>query len=97
MPTSKISIFSEIGSVVTAENIRSQLSYLDEATPLIVEINSEGGSVSEAVAIYNLLRSWKGGVTVEIVGWALSAATIIAMAGKRIKAHASSLIMVHAP
>ncbi|ABM36278.1 ClpP-like prohead protease/major capsid protein fusion protein [Polaromonas naphthalenivorans] len=97
MSTSKISIFSEIGSVVTAENIRSQLSYIDDATPLIVEINSEGGSVSEAVAIYNLLRTWKGGVTVEIVGWALSAATVIAMAGQRIKAHATSLIMVHAP
>ena len=93
----RIGIYSDIGGLVTVDGIRSQLGMADQSAPLLVEINSEGGSVSEAVAIYNLLRSWRGDVTVEIVGWALSAATIVAMAGTTIRMHSSSLLMLHAP
>lgn len=93
----RISVFGEIGFEVTAESIRLQLAQLTRDTPVVVEINSNGGSVAEGVAIYNLLRSWTGGVDVEIVGWALSAATVVAMAGRQIRAHETSLLMVHAP
>lgn len=94
----RTTIFGDIGgNGVTADAIRSELARLDEGTGLLVEINSEGGSVAEAVAIYNLLKAWRGSVEVEIVGWALSSATVIAMAGDTIRAHKTSLLMVHAP
>lgn len=92
-----ITIFGDIGGNVTAEAVNAQLAALDPTTALTVEINSEGGSVSEAVAIYNVLRAWRGPVDVTIVGWALSAATVVAMAGKVVRMNRTSLMMVHAP
>ena len=85
-----------IGRDCTYEQVRSQLEGLDRQTPLAVEINSDGGSVQDASAIFNLLKTFSD-VEVIIVGWALSAASLIAMAGKRVRAFGSSLIMVHAP
>jgi ATP-dependent protease ClpP protease subunit len=80
-----------------AETVRAQLELFDRSIPISVEINSDGGSVQEGVTMFNLLRSWPGGCTVEITGWALSVATLVAMAGSRILAHPTSLLMVHAP
>jgi ATP-dependent protease ClpP protease subunit len=97
MPQQRISVFGEIGYAVTAGSVKSQLDALAAGSPVLVEINSDGGSVQEAIAIYNTLRTWPGGVDVEIVGWALSAATLIAMAGRTIRAHETALLMVHAP
>lgn len=96
-PTQRLTIFGPIGSEVTSEGIAQQLGAFDRNAPLLVEINSDGGAVQEGVAIYNLLRAWPGGVEVEIVGWALSVATVIAMAGRVIRMHPTSLLMVHAP
>ena len=93
----RLTIFSDIGGAITAEGIRLELSLVPEDEPITIEINSEGGVVSEACAIYNILRARKGAVFVEVVGWALSAATIVAMAGTRIRMHSNSLLMVHAP
>jgi ATP-dependent protease ClpP protease subunit len=97
MNEQRINFFGLIGAEITADAFRAQLDLLDRSAPLLVEINSEGGSVQEAAAIYNILRTWPGGVVVEVVGWALSAATFVAMAGKTIRMHESSLLMVHAP
>ncbi|MBB3179739.1 ClpP-like prohead protease/major capsid protein fusion protein [Variovorax sp. Sphag1AA] len=95
--TNSIQIFADIGGSLTAELIAQQLASSDRSRPLDVAINSEGGSVADAIAIYNLLRAWPAGVEVSIIGWALSAATIIAMAGRVIRIHEASLMMVHAP
>lgn len=97
MNDQRVLLFGPIGSALTAESLKAQLDQLDQSKPLTVEINSEGGSVQEAAAIYNMLRMWPAGVTVEIVGWALSAATFVAMAGNPIRMHESSLLMIHAP
>lgn len=65
--------------------------------PVVVRINSQGGVVQAGVTIYEALKAHRAGVTVEIVGWALSVASLIAMAGKTIRMAGTSLIMVHAP
>lgn len=92
-----VRIFGAIGEEATVETLSWELDRLDRSAPLHVVINSPGGYLSEGITMLNLLRSWPSGTTVEIVGWALSAATLIAMAGKRISIHASALMMVHAP
>lgn len=62
-----------------------------------VHLNSGGGDVFTGLAIYNALKSYKGGVTVTIDGLAASAASLVAMAGKPTKMAANALMFIHAP
>lgn len=92
----KISIFGPITDML-ADSVRSQLESLDRSAPLLVEINSDGGSVQAGVSIYTALVGWPGGVTTEVSGWALSVASAILMAGSTRRCYSTSLVMVHAP
>lgn len=65
--------------------------------PLTVWIDSYGGSVFAATGIYNALQEHKGTVTVKIDAKAMSAATIIAMAGNEILMAPGAVMMVHNP
>jgi len=65
--------------------------------PLTVWIDSIGGSVFAAAGIYNALMEHNGKVTVKIDGKALSAASVIAMAGEEILMSPVSLMMIHNP
>ncbi|AHK42215.1 putative peptidase S14, ClpP [Ensifer adhaerens OV14] len=60
-----------------------------------VQINSPGGDMFEGIAIYNMLREHPAKVTVQIMGWAASAASIIAMAGDDIVMGLGTFVMVH--
>lgn len=62
---------------------------------LEVIINSGGGDVYAGSEIYTKLKDYKGNVTVKIVGIAASAASIIAMAGKKVKISPTAQIMIH--
>lgn len=71
--------------------------FLDEANgeDIVIEINSPGGSVFDGVEIYNELNSYKGNVTVDIVGLAASISSVIATAGNKTRISAGSMIMIH--
>ncbi len=60
-----------------------------------VKINSPGGDMFEEIAIYNLLREHPAKVTIDVMGWAASAASIIAMAGDEIRMGLGTFMMVH--
>lgn len=60
-----------------------------------VSINSPGGSFFSGLAIYNLLRAHPAKVTVNVIGMAGSAASVIAMAGDETLMADGSFIMVH--
>ena len=62
---------------------------------IVVRINSGGGDVFAANAIYTRLKDHAANVTVKIDGWAASAATIIAMAGDVIEIPGNGVFMVH--
>lgn len=62
---------------------------------LEVEINSGGGSVFAGSEIYTALKSYKGNVMVKIVGLAASAASVIAMAGKKVMMSPTAQMMIH--
>ena len=67
---------------------------------LIVAINSGGGDVFEAEAIFNSLRRYdqtKGMVTTRIDALAASAASYIALAGRQVVMAPGAMIMVHSP
>ena len=70
---------------------------LDEAAgeDVEVEINSGGGSVFDGSEIYTALKQHPGNVTVKIVGLAASAASVIAMAGKKVMMAPTAQMMIH--
>lgn len=82
------------GGGVTAKRISAALRSIGN-TDVTVKINSPGGDMFEGIAIYNLLRGHPAKVTVEVLGWAASAASIIAMAGDEIRMGLGTFMMVH--
>lgn len=81
---------------VTPKDFEADLESLGNK-PVTVRVNSPGGDVFAAHAIFNMLKHYKGSVTVVIDGLAASAATIIAMAGDKIVMPSNSLMMIHNP
>lgn len=61
----------------------------------LVVINSLGGDVFDAIAMYNMLVARNA--TVRIEGIAASAASLIAMSGKRILMYDNAMMMIHNP
>jgi len=64
---------------------------------LTIRINSAGGSVDEAIAIYNALERHSGGVDVAIDSLAASAASYIAMVGEKVTIADGGMLMIHSP
>ena len=60
-----------------------------------VEINSGGGDVFSGNEMYYMLSTYTGNVTVDIVGFAGSAATIVACGGNKVRAIATAMYMIH--
>lgn len=82
------------GEGVTAKRISGALRAIGN-NDVVVNINSPGGDMFEGLAIYNLLRAHSGKVTVNILGIAASAASIIAMAGDEIHMGRGAFLMIH--
>lgn len=77
----------------TPQGVREMLS--GRTGDLTVRINSGGGIATDGQTIYNLLRDYPGTVKVVVDGAALSAASLIAMAGDEIVMRAGSILMIH--
>lgn len=85
------------GDEITPKQFNDDLKALGDVSEIVVRINSGGGDVFAAFAIYTQLKDHKAHITVKIDGWAGSAATIIAMAGDVILIPAAGAFMVHDP
>lgn len=82
------------GDGVSAKRIAAALRVIGD-NDVVVNINSPGGDMFEGLAIYNLLRAHNGHVTVNVLGIAASAASIIAMAGDEILMGRGAFLMIH--
>jgi ATP-dependent protease ClpP protease subunit len=83
---------------ISAKMFTDELKALGNVTTLDIRINSIGGSVIEALGIYNTLLAHPAKTkTVYIDGIAASAASFIAMAGTKIVMAESAQLMVHSP
>lgn len=71
------------------------IAKLRGAGDVTVNINSPGGDYFEGAAIYELLRGHAGAVTVNVLGLAASAASLIAMAGDDIRIGQTAFFMIH--
>lgn len=92
-----IEIFDAIGADpffggVSARYVAAQLR---SAKDVVVNINSPGGSYMEGVTMFNLLAQHRGKVTVNILGQAASAASIVAMAGDEKNMAPASVLFIH--
>lgn len=91
----EILIYGGIGVEVTSALVAAQLKEMEG--PVTVRMNSSGGDAMEGMAIHNLLKQYQGEVTVIIDGGALSAASLIAMAGDNVQIAENALLMLHDP
>lgn len=85
------------GDEVTPRQFTEELAALGAVSEIVVRINSGGGDVFAANAIYTRLKDNPAKITVKIDGWAASAATIVAMAGDVIEIPGNGVFMVHDP
>jgi len=94
----EVSIYDEIGAYgVSAKSFLDELGALPGEAPLTLRLNSPGGSVFDAVAIYNALKRHAGPVSVWIDGIAASAASYVAMAGDEVVMPENAFLMIHDP
>jgi ATP-dependent Clp endopeptidase proteolytic subunit ClpP len=86
------------GESVSAKSVAKQLRGIAASTKQInIRVNSFGGSVADGLAIYNALRDHKARKVTIIDGVAISAGSLIAMAGDEIRAPKTALMMIHGP
>ena len=71
------------GDEVTPAVFREELFSADG--PIVISVNSPGGDTIAASQIYTMLREYPNDVTVKITGIAASAASVIAMAGTKVR------------
>jgi ATP-dependent Clp protease protease subunit len=94
----EVQIYDEIGAYgVTAKGFLAELGALPDDAAIDLRLNSPGGSVFDAVAIYNALKRHTGEITIWIDGIAASAASYIAMAGDTIVMPENAFLMIHDP
>lgn len=78
----------------TSSQISGLLSKMGSGA-VTLNVNSPGGDMFEGLAIFNLLREHQGEVTVNVIGTAASAASVIAMAADKLRIGRSAFLMIH--
>lgn len=81
---------------ISAESIREQLP-LNNVEPIRVSIHSEGGSVFEGFAIYDMFANYEGPKTIAVESTAFSIASFIAMAFDEVEMSPNAYLMLHNP
>lgn len=99
--TAEIRIDGPIGESFFDESITAKAFIRDlekiKAQSMTVYINSPGGSVMDATAIMSALKRHPAKVNCVIDGWALSAASLIAMSADTVSIGANGMMMLHNP
>ena len=90
----EILLYSLIEGGLTAGKLIKSLQ-ASQSDSITLRINSDGGEIFDAIAIYNYLKNKD--VHVVIDGICASAASIVAMSGKHITMKQGSMMMIHNP
>jgi ATP-dependent Clp protease protease subunit len=83
------------GDEVTPKSFKEELDNLGEIKNLNIYINSRGGDIFAGQSIYTMLQRHTANKTVYIDGLAGSIASVIAMAGNKIKIPKGAMIAIH--
>lgn len=91
-------LYDEIGpayyGLIDAASVISALAQFN-GLPINLRINSPGGDVFEAFAMYNALQRHNAPITVDIDALCASAATLPALAGDKCRIAENAMFMVH--
>ena len=79
---------------ISADDFRDVLAE-HAGQDVTIYLNSEGGSVTDGLSIFNAIASHDGKVTVHIDALAASIATVIAMAASTVKINSNGKFMIH--
>lgn len=82
-------------SETSANYFREQLAGIPETGKIELHVNSNGGSVKEGVAIYNLLKQHKAEKVCFVDGFAYSIASVICMACDKITMGLGTSMLIH--
>lgn len=99
----EIDIFDVIGkdwwsdSGTDGKSFSDQIAKIPEGRKITVRINSMGGNVFDGISIYTQLRNRRDNVTCYIIGAAISIASVIALAGSKVKMARAAQFMIHDP
>ena len=93
----EININGEIGEwSISAASLAYSLGEMN-GQDIVVAISSPGGSVMEGFAIADALRAYPGNVTTEGRGYVASIASIILLAGDKVRMAENAFLMIHNP
>lgn len=92
-----INLHGEIGRDITAQQVQQQLAQCDQTKPLVVSINSDGGSVFDGLTIYDAFTAYPGPKKAIIESAAFSIASFIAMAFDDCEITENGYLMIHNP
>lgn len=100
--TAEIWIYDDIGDFwwgggITAKAFADALKDAGSVDSIAIYINSSGGLIGDGLAIYNTLKRHTARKEVYIDGYALSIASLVAMAGDTIHMAANATMMIHKP
>lgn len=98
--TAEILFYGDIGDVfdgISARMFAEELKALGKVSEINLRMNSAGGSAYEGITIYNTLLRHPARVVVDIDGMALSAASLVAMAGDVRRMADNAALMIHDP
>lgn len=91
----EVGIYDEIGAFgVTASQFVREIKAIN-APEIVLRLNTPGGEVFDATAIYNALREHPARVVVHVDGLAASAGSVIAMSGDEIRMADNAYLMIH--
>lgn len=99
----EILIYDEIGpsfwgeATVTAKDFDRSLKALGDIKEIFLRVNSPGGVVYDAVAIFNTLKNHGARIKARVDGIAASAASLIVMAADEIVMPENAFLLIHEP
>lgn len=88
-------IYGEIGSDVTADEVRIGLSQVPDKQDIDVRVHSDGGDFHEGIAMHSLITRRKGAAFGIVDGMAASAATFPLMACRHVEMARGSWMVIH--
>jgi ATP-dependent protease ClpP protease subunit len=95
----EVLLYDEIGEWwgKSAKDFVKEIKDLGDVSKITLRINSAGGEVFDAQAMYSYLRTHRAYKTVRIDGLAASAASFLAMVGDKIIMPINAIMMIHNP
>lgn len=94
----EIDIFDEIGVWgITARDFIEDWRAIPDTAQILLSVNSPGGQVFDALAMYNVMSRASARITARVEGIAASAASLIIMAAHRIEIPTNAYVMIHNP